>query len=198
MVYHGSNGPYSEEDESSPVPTMVYGVSKKRGEENLLSQTRATVVRSALVIGRPPVSGKGRGSTLEWMKGAIEKATAESPAKFFSNELRSPVLVDDIVRVIATIIQKNSELEAPLVLNMGGASFASRYDLGAGLAKRMNLGMERIQASLQEPISGGIERPRDIRMKIDKLRKTLGIEMCTLDESLDFIFGIAPHPYLKS
>jgi dTDP-4-dehydrorhamnose reductase len=132
------------------------------------------------------------------MKGALEKASVEAPARFFSNEMRSPVLVDDIVRVIGTIIQKNSELTSPLVLNMGGATFASRYDLGVGLAKRMNIGIDRIEATLQEPISGGIERPRDIRMKIDKLRKILGIEVCTLDQSLDFIFGIVPHPYLKS
>jgi dTDP-4-dehydrorhamnose reductase len=195
MVYRGSQGPYSEDDEASPVSTMVYGLSKRKGEERLLATVPATILRSALVIGKPPVSGVGRGSTLEWMKVALEKATPDNPAGFFSNEMRSPILVDDIVRVVGAVINRHKDLPDGLVLNMGGDTGCSRYDIGMGLANRMGIAEDRMRATLQEPIMGGIERPRDIRMTNDKLKGLLGIGLCGLDESLDFIFGIKPHPY---
>jgi dTDP-4-dehydrorhamnose reductase len=195
MVYRGSQGPYSEDDEASPVPTMTYGLSKRKGEENLLAASPAIILRSALVIGRPPVGGVGRGSTLEWMKASLAKATPENPVGFFSNEMRSPVLVDDIVRVVAAVIKGHETLPGSLVLNMGGDTGCSRLDIGRGLAVRMGIPEDRIKATLQEPIMGGIERPRDIRMTNDKLKRLLKIEICGLDESLDFIFGLKPHPY---
>ncbi|OHT09944.1 Methionine adenosyltransferase 2 subunit beta [Tritrichomonas foetus] len=199
MVYDGQKGPYVEEGPANPVQTMIYGLSKKRGEENLLKKVEnsaVVILRSALVIGKPSVSGSGRGSTLEWMKDAIKKATSENPAKFYSNELRTPVLADDIVRVVASTIQQYKSLPSPFVANMGGDSECSRLDIGEGLRKRLGKEEGTVTGSLQEPLQGGIERPRDIRMKNDYLKETLGLKMCGIDESLDFIFGLSPHPYL--
>lgn len=204
MVYDGNHAPYSETDPANPVSTMVYGLSKRKGEQNLLSNSKVdnkvAILRSALVIGKPPVCGSGRGSTLEWMISALKKATPESPASFYSNEYRSPVLADDIVRVIAKIIEMDStnpnEIPCPFVANMGGDSECSRLDIGEGLRTRLNVNKECLTSSLQQPLQGGIERPRDIRMNNQKLKNTLKIEMCTLDQSLDFIFGLKPHPYL--
>ena len=199
MVYHGDAGPYSETSEAKPIESMVYGVSKRKGEIALLDTVDATIVRSALIIGGPPVTGTGRGSTLEWMKNAIAAATPEQPAKFFSNEMRSPVLVDDIVFLLATILDKDvkgTDIPVRLILNMGGASHCSRLEIGEGLATRMGISTTLIKPVLQEPIMGGIERPRDIRMTITRIEQIVGVQMSTLDESLDFIFGIKPlkHP----
>lgn len=203
MVYDGNHAPYSEDDPANPVSTMVYGLSKRKGEQNLISNqkvaNKVAILRSALVIGKPPVCGSGRGSTLEWMIAALKKATPEAPASFFSNEMRSPVLADDIVRVISKIIELDSngnEIPFPFIANMGGNTDCSRLDIGEGLRVRLGVKKECLKPSLQQPLQGGIERPRDIRMINKKLRDTLKIEMCTLDQSLDFIFGLNPHPYL--
>lgn len=204
MVYDGNHAPYSETDPANPVSTMIYGLSKRKGEQNLLANSKVAnkvaILRSALVIGKPPVCGSGRGSTLEWMISALKKATPESPASFFENEFRSPVLADDIVRVIAKIIEldtSNSDaIPYPFVANMGGDTECSRLDIGEGLRTRLNVKKECLIPSLQQPLQGGIERPRDIRMNNQKLKDTLKIQMCTLDQSLDFIFGLKPHPYL--
>ena len=196
MVYDGKQGPYSEKNESNPVQTMVYGLSKKKGEVNLVEKDPSCVIlRSALVIGKPSVTGNSRGSTLEWMINALKNAKPEAPAKFFSNELRTPVLVDDIVRVIAKVIQLNDKIPRPFVANMGGDSECSRFDIGNGLRVRLGIPDNCLGSSLQQPLQGGIERPRDIRMDSTLLKTTLDIKMCTLDQSLDFIFGLKPHPY---
>lgn len=195
MVYHGDSGPYSETDDAIPIETMTYGVSKRNGEVELLKEVEATIVRSALVIGPPPVSGTGRGSTLEWMRKAIAGATKEKPARFFSNEMRSPVLVNDIVVLMALFIAQDThgtDIPKRVIVNMGGASHCSRYEIGIGLAKRMNCSLDAVEPSLQEPIMGGIERPRDIRMTIDRLTNLVRAKMSTIDESLDYIFGIGP------
>ena len=206
MVYDGNHAPYSETDPANPVSTMVYGLSKREGEQSLLSNSsvanKIAILRSALVIGKPPVCGSGRGSTLEWMISALKNATPESPASFFSNEYRSPVLADDIVRVISRIIELDSSdskenlIPYPFIANMGGDTDCSRLDIGEGLRVRLNVKKECLKSSLQQPLQGGIERPRDIRMNNKRLKDTLKIEMCTLDQSLDFIFGLHPHPYL--
>ena len=196
MVYKGDHGPYSETDEANPVSTMAYGISKLQGETHLLQTVPATVLRSALVIGPPSISGMGRGSTIDWMRKSVESATIESPAAFFGDEMRSPVLVHDLVRLTASIILKSSQLPSPLILNAGGATMASRYELGLGIGKR--LGKENcVISTLQKPIAGGIERPKDIRMNIDRIKQIVGIEMSTLDEALDIIFNLKPNPLVE-
>ena len=72
---------------------------------------------------------------------------------------------------------------------MGGATECSRFDIGAEVAKQMNVSSDRYIPVKQEPICGGIERPLRLQMKIDLLRSTLGIEMRTLQESISFIFN---------
>ena len=189
MVYHGDNAPYRETDEAIPLQSMTYGVTKKKGEDNLLKVMDATILRSALVIGGPSITGYGRGSCLDWVRGALQKATKEEPAKFFDNEYRSPVLVNDIVRVVAAVIKKDKEIPKNIIINMGGATECSRFDIGAEVAKQMNVSSDRYIPVKQEPICGGIERPLRLQMKIDLLRSTLGIEMRTLQESISFIFN---------
>lgn len=196
MVYKGQNGPYSEDGLAEPVSTMVYGLSKKKGEDNLLAVAPATILRSALVIGKANITGMSRGSTLDWMTKAIRESTPEKPASFYSNELRSPILVDDIVRIVSVLIKKTDEIPSPLILNMGGSTDCSRYEMGQGIAKRIGVSLDNVKPSLQEPLQGGIERPRDIRMTNGKLKSTLGIEICTLDQALDYIYDVKPHPYV--
>lgn len=204
MVYDGEHAPYSEKDSANPVKTMVYGLSKRNGEVKLLESEKVNkkvaILRSALVIGKPSVSGNGRGSTLDWMINALKNATHEQPCSFYSNEMRSPVLVDDIVRTIGRIIELDisgsKQVPFPFVANMGGDSECSRLDIGEGLRTRLGVPKENMVSSLQQPLQGGIERPRDIRMINTLLKETLHIKMCTLDQALDYIFDLKPHPYM--
>ena len=190
MVYHGNCvEPYKESDDAIPLTTMTYGVTKKKGEDNLLSIMDATILRSALVIGGPSLSGFGRGSCLDWVQSALKSATPEAPAKFFGNEYRTPVLVNDIVRVVAAVINKDNDIPKRLILNMGGATECSRFEIGEAVAKKLNIPADRYKAVDQEPICGGIERPLRLQMNMDLLKSTLGIQMRTLQESVDFIFS---------
>jgi len=195
MVYKGDNPPYSEDSISEPLKSMIYGVSKKKGEDNLLKTIPATILRSALVIGRPSVSGSGRGSCLDWVISSLNKSSPENQCKFFDNEERSPLLVDDMVRVIAGIITSHDRLESPLLLNVGGETQCSRYDIGNAVAQRLGIPSTHYIPSKQEPIAAGIERPLHIQMSIEKLKQKLGIQMCTLDQSMDFIFSLKPYPF---
>ena len=190
MVYHGNCvEAYKESDEASPLTTMTYGVTKRKGEINLLNVMDATILRSALVIGGPSISGCGRGSCIDWVQSSLLNATPEAPVKFFENEYRTPVLVNDIVRVVAAVIKKDKEIPKKLILNMGGSTECSRFEIGEAVAKKLNISSDRYIPVKQEPICGGIERPLRLQMNIDLLRKTLGIEMRTLQESIDFIYS---------
>ena len=185
MVYDGFKGNYNEE-EANPLSNLIYGLSKRNGEINLLKLDNIVILRSALVIGKKNITGEGRGSTLDWMTDTIMKATKEKPAGFYENEFRTPILVNDIVRVVAKIIEINVSLPKKLVLNLGGPTKCNRYQLGLKIAKRIGVSEDVIKPTLQE----GNDRPSDISMECKKLDEILNIKLCTLYESLDFINDI--------
>ena len=195
MVYRGNNAPYKEDDESNPIPSMIYGLSKKKGEENLLNKIPVTILRSALVIGPPSITGKGRGSCLDWIKNSLEKSSPENPVKFFDNEERSPLLVYDMVKVCGEIILKHNDIPNSLILNVGGDSDSSRYEIGKSFAERLGISNNNYIAIHQEPLSGGVERPLHLQMSNLKLKNILNINMCTLEQSMDIIFNLQNYPF---
>ena len=84
---------------------------------------------------------------------------------------------------------KDEKIPKKIILNMGGSSECSRYDIGAEVAKHMTISNDRYIGIDQEPICGGIERPLCLQMKNDLLQTTLGIKMSTLEESMNIIFS---------
>lgn len=108
VVFDGTRGRYREEDE--PRPVNAYGRSKAEAELRVAAaHPAATIVRTSLIYGRP--------------EGPQERLAREG-TRFFVDERRSPVHVDDL----ATAILELLELDVRGPLHVAGGDDVSRHD----------------------------------------------------------------------
>jgi dTDP-4-dehydrorhamnose reductase len=119
IVFDGTLGRYREED--VPAPVNSYGRSKAEAELRVAdSHPAATIVRTSLIYGIPD--------------GPQERLAREG-TKFYVDELRSPVHVEDLAGAVLDVL----ELEVPGPLHVAGSDDVSRFDfavlLGADESK---------------------------------------------------------------
>ncbi len=124
IVFDGARGRYREED--LPAPVNDYGRSKAEAER-LVSELhpQATIVRTSLLYG-----GSEPGP---------QERLAREGARFFVDEIRSPVRVDDLAEAILELLS----LDVPGPLHLGGPDDLSRYDF----AVLLGADPERIEAA---------------------------------------------------
>src|SRR5438477_2948628 len=116
IVFDGTVGHYREED--VPAPVNAYGRSKAEAELRVAdAHPGATIARTSLIYGTPD--------------GPQERLAREG-RRFYVDELRSPVHVDDLAAALLELLA----LEVPGPLHLAGADDVSRYELavllGAG------------------------------------------------------------------
>jgi dTDP-4-dehydrorhamnose reductase len=109
IVFDGTLGRYREED--LPAPVNSYGRSKAEAELRVAdAHPASTIVRTSLIYGVPD--------------GPQERLAREG-RRFFVDELRSPVHVEDLARALLEVL----DLQVPGPLHLAGADDVSRYEL---------------------------------------------------------------------
>jgi dTDP-4-dehydrorhamnose reductase len=145
VVFDGEKGaPYTEEDEPSPI--TPYGRDKADAERAVReAHPGALVVRTSLMYGAAE-------------PGPQERMAADPQARFFTDELRSPVQVGDLA---AALLELAASDEAG-ILHAAGADALSRYDFARLLAPDP----ERVASGT---IAGsGLVRPRDCALSSER------------------------------
>jgi dTDP-4-dehydrorhamnose reductase len=154
LVFDGTRGRYREED--APAPVSSYGRSKAEAEQLVRRlHDGATMARTSLIYGGAE-------------PGPQERLAAEG-ARFFVDEIRSPVQVGDLADALLELMRT----EHAGVLHLGGADDISRFDfavlLGADLeriepahttpdrAPDVSLDSSRAAALLQTRLRGAYE-----------------------------------------
>jgi dTDP-4-dehydrorhamnose reductase len=108
VVFDGTVGHYREED--VPAPVNAYGRSKAEGELRVAdAHPGATIARTSLIYGTPD--------------GPQERLAREG-RRFYVDELRSPVHVDDLAAALLELLS----LDVPGPLHVAGADDVTRYD----------------------------------------------------------------------
>jgi dTDP-4-dehydrorhamnose reductase len=108
IVFDGTLGRYREED--VPAPVNSYGRSKAEAELRVAdAHPTATLARTSLIYGIPD--------------GPQERLAREG-TRFFVDELRSPVHVDDLAGAVLELL----DLEFPGPLHLGGADDVTRFE----------------------------------------------------------------------
>jgi dTDP-4-dehydrorhamnose reductase len=108
VVFDGTIGRYREED--VPAPVNAYGRSKAEAELRVAdTHPGATIARTSLIYGTPD--------------GPQERLAREG-RRFYVDELRSPVHVDDLAAALLELLA----LEVPGPLHVAGADDVTRYD----------------------------------------------------------------------
>jgi dTDP-4-dehydrorhamnose reductase len=109
LVFDGRRGRYTERDE--PAPVNAYGRSKAEAERRVAAlHPAATIARTSLLYGGAE-------------PGPQERLALEG-ARFFVDEIRSPVQVGDLADALLELLAR--EWAGPL--HLGGADDVSRYD----------------------------------------------------------------------
>jgi dTDP-4-dehydrorhamnose reductase len=110
IVFDGTRGCYREDDPVSPV--HAYGRSKAEAERLVAElHPEAVIVRTSLIYG-----GSEPGP---------QERLAREGRRFFVDEIRSPVQVEDLARALLELVA----LDYSGPLHMAGADDISRYDL---------------------------------------------------------------------
>jgi dTDP-4-dehydrorhamnose reductase len=184
MVYSGKKGvSYTLEDE--PDPVSVYGCTKLEGEKAVQEAgCNHVIVRSALVLGRDRFRRRG---FLEWM---VEKAEKGETLLLYADQLRTPIVVDDLVDVIFSLAA--SSYTGTLLA--GGDEGLNRVEIGRKLLSAMRLPHELIQPVRAAEQKSPVPLQLDLRLDNSSLKKTIGVkELMRMDDYFAGLFK-PPHP----
>lgn len=164
QVFDGERGPYREDNHPSPV--HVYGSTKAEAEEIVLraAGSLAVVVRVALTYGHSPT---GRRSCSEQVINALERG--ERP-RLFLDEIRSPILVEDVASCIGELVNHEEELPR---LHLGGPDAVSRFGFGRAAAEAFGYDISNLDAVRHEDVDLPVLRPKDLALDTSLAREVL-------------------------
>ena len=186
MVYSGKKGiPYTLEDE--PDPVSVYGRTKLEGEKALKEAgCNHVIVRSALVLGRDRFRNRG---FLEWM---VDKAAKGEPLPLYADQLRTPIVIDDLVDVIFRL----AESSFTGTILAGGDEDLNRVEIGRKLLSAMRCSRGLIQPILATEQQSPVPLQLDLRLDNSSMKKIpSGKELMRLDDYFAGLFK-SPHPII--
>ncbi|MEZ5023434.1 MAG: SDR family oxidoreductase [Chitinophagales bacterium] len=174
LVFDGSNAPYKEVDRT--LPSMEYGKLKVEAEILLQSFKKTIIVRLPLLY------GMGLGDNKGLLHQFVENAKDGKVQRLFTDEFRTPVLVDDIAKFIIQLVDSTFTG----ILHLGGKERLSRFELGQLFCKKLNLNQDFIQPILRKDINMDY-RPKDTSMDSSKAYK-IGFQPKKIGVALQAIF----------
>lgn len=184
-VFDGKKGNYKEDD--IPCPINCYGETKLRAEDEVLnSGLKCSTFRSDKLYGYN--NGKGIPNDI------FSKIMRGEECKVNNDQIRQPVLIDDVVRALMLVQEKSLNG----IFHLAGPDRLTRYDLSLKLADlvyqdkldRRGLSLELVdlfdEKSLIIPVSEKdmlVERPKNVTLITEKIEKE-GMVFTPLNEAL--------------
>ena len=170
LVFDGTLGrPYTEDDDARPV--TEYGRQKLAGEKAVRDALpSALVVRTSLIYGGAEPSRHERV--------VIDAADGVTSARFFSDELRSPVQVGDLAAALLTLARS----DATGLRHVAGVDGVSRHEFARLVAAAAGRDPEALETALAAEHPD--PRPIDCRLDSSRARAREGIQLRGMREVL--------------
>jgi dTDP-4-dehydrorhamnose reductase len=173
FVFEGTNSFYTELDKTTAV--NYYGHTKIEAEKLVQQYVHHWgIIRIALVYGKPFT---GRNNMVTLVKEKLEKG---EEYKVFSDQMRTPTYVQDVVQGILLMIQKN----AKGIYHIAGQDVLSPYDIAVATAKYLQLDEQLIKSITAKDLIQPALRPAITTLNIDKARIELGYSPLSFEEGL--------------
>jgi dTDP-4-dehydrorhamnose reductase len=151
-VLDGEQAPYAED--ALPAPVSDYGRWKAGAESYVLDRLpTAAVVRTSLITSLDPPDPR-----TDWVLSSLRSGRG---VDLYVDELRCPILVDDLARQIWEIARLGPGRSAG-VWHLAGPEAMSRYTLGTLIAGVFGLRPATLRPALSPPAPD--LRPRDLRL----------------------------------
>jgi len=172
MVFDGQGSLYKETDVCHPI--SVYGRTKLQAEGPVLELQNAVVVRSALIYGRPAISGT---SFSVWLEDRLQK---HQRVPLYHDQFRSPICVNNLADLLLELV--DSEFTG--ILHLGGADRIDRYTFGQKVCEICNYDASLLDSVPMDSVTPVAPRPRDVSLDIRWAREVLRGEILGIEEGL--------------
>ena len=174
-VFDGTRHGYTEED--PPTPISVYGRTKARAEELIMSTLpSALILRLALVVGF--AAGCGTNAMLNRF---AEKLRAGQEVSFPDYEYRNPIDAATLSEFTLELLRRPN---ANGVYHVGASDSMSRFELGVRLAEKMGLPREFVHRQT-EPLPGRAPRGPDHFLLTGKIRQMCRTPVPSCDQVIE-------------
>ncbi|MEM9116963.1 MAG: SDR family oxidoreductase [Cyanobacteria bacterium P01_F01_bin.56] len=157
LVFDGDHPPYGERDR--PHPINIYGEHKAMAEAAALTHYPAvTICRLPLLM------GAAIGTAQCFVQGLLAAIAANTPQTLFTDEIRTPASVTDVVQGLHLVLDQG----VSGIWHLGGPEQLSRYDLGLLIAESFDVSKINLQPGLQSSAKLSIPRPKDVSLNSQK------------------------------
>ncbi len=178
VIHDGLSAPYG--DAAEPAPASLYGRTKADGERAVLEVLpAAAVVRTSLIYGLHEID--------HGTKSFAERLRRGRGVRLFSDVLRQPIWVETLAQALLELAQGRWSGH----LNVAGSQVLSREQFGRRMLDWWRIDdrglVEGVRAEAVAP-----QVPRDLRLRLDRARRTLGVPLLGVDEVLGRAAGPAP------
>src|SRR5690606_16515779 len=161
LVLDGESGPFDESAE--PQPVHDYGRWKAQAEWYVREQLpEAAVIRCSLITSFEPPDPRSA-----WVARGLR---GDSPVTLFVDEIRTPILVQDLAAQIVEIAGLKPARRSG-VWHLAGPEALSRFTLGTLIAAALRLPTDHLRASYSADHDA--PRPRDVRLLTPRADRTL-------------------------
>jgi dTDP-4-dehydrorhamnose reductase len=173
LVFDGLKGSYRETDAAKPL--SVYGTSKLRAEEAVLTTGQGNlVVRSSLMY------GMGSPSSGTFLRGLTETLSEGGRMRLFTDQLRNPILVDDFAQALILAVER--DLEG--LYHIAGAEAVSRLEFGRQVCRAFGYDESLLEPISMEDFEYVAARPPDSTLDTEKFASATGFKPAGIAEAL--------------
>lgn len=173
-VFDGSNGPYTEEDETNPV--NYYGETKLASEKLLEdSGVSWTIIRTNVLFGN---SHFQEASFVHWV---INKIQNHEVIRIVNDQFGNPTWADGLAQAIELIIDK----KAYGLYHYGGLDYVNRFEFALEIAAIFSLDPTFVRATTTRALGQSAKRPYKSGLISDKIKKELDVKIFTIKEALN-------------
>lgn len=178
FVFSGNEGWYKEDDPQGPV--NYYGRTKQRAEELVRSYTgQWAIVRTVLVYGAPRA---GRGNLLTMV---ADNLRAGKALRIFTDQLRTPTYVEDLVDAIARIVAEGKSG----AWHISGKDPRTPYEMALDTARYLGLDLSLLHPETEQSFAQPARRPPKTGFDISKAQRELGYQPVSFAEGLRRTFS---------
>ena len=153
LVFDGTQAPYTEMDH--PTPINHYGKQKAIAEAQILAaHSQATICRLPLLYGAATPTATC------FLQGFSDAIAAGKTLTLFTDEIRTPAEVTDVVGGLNLVLAQN----IAGILHLGGTQRLNRYEFGLMMAEAFNLPATAMTPCLQSSVTLPAPRPKDVSL----------------------------------
>ena len=177
-VFSGNNSiPYNELD--TPNPLSYYGKTKLEAEKIILQNTNNIILRTTVIYG-----WHIRSRFTNWVLDTLKN---KKPVTAFVDQYNTPTLVDDLVKSVFSIIEK----DLSGLFHASGKSCLNRFEFAQKLAISFGLDKNLVVPTKSSDILQIAPRPKNGCLDSSQFEDKIGIKFNEIDSGIDHIFSLS-------